>query len=67
MHMTVLNHPEGLKPDQITYSLLINACANAQPARLEDAMTWLNRMVAEGLKPDQITYNTVINACANAP
>ena len=46
-------------------NILINAIARSDAAEMvENAMTVLNRMVAEGLTPNQITYNTVIKACS---
>jgi pentatricopeptide repeat protein len=57
---------EGISPNQITYSSVINACASASPARPDEAMLVLDRMVKEGISPDQITYSSVLKACASS-
>jgi pentatricopeptide repeat protein len=56
----------GLKPNAITCNAVINACAKAAPARVDDAMAMFDRMEQRGVKPNVITYNSVIGACARA-
>merc|ERR1711933_99119 len=51
-----------LKPEIITYSAVINACAKS--GDMEKAVEWLSKAQQARLKPEIITYNTVINACA---
>lgn len=40
---------DGIKSNRITYSSLIKACGSAEPARVDGAMSVLDRMVKEGI------------------
>eukprot|EP00041_Stephanoeca_diplocostata_P037202 m.1395827 g.1395827 ORF g.1395827 m.1395827 type:complete len:212 (+) comp24994_c1_seq37:1393-2028(+) len=58
---------DDVKPTIITYSTLINACANAKPAsRFQDALRLWTQMQSSGLTPNVVTFNNMILACANA-
>lgn len=54
----------GVRPDVITYTSVISACARARPPQPEKALTLLATMRAKGLEPDLIAYTVVMDACA---
>ena len=60
-----------LKPNTVTYSIVINAlsksCEHRAAVRAEPLLSLMQKQHAEGsksVKPDAETYNSVINACA---
>lgn len=54
----------GVRPDVITYTSVISACARARPPQPEKALALLATMRAKGLEPDLVTYTVVMDACA---
>merc|ERR1719487_1995275 len=55
-------HGAGIKGDTISYTTVINACA--QTGDVEKAESWLVRMLESNVEPNTITFNAVIAACA---
>lgn len=51
----------GIWPDNISWSILINAYGNA--GDLQGALESFKKMCEVGIKPDVITYTTVMKAC----
>ncbi len=50
-----------MRPDEITYSALINACQKGkQPER---ALELFEAMKQQGIVPDEITYSALLSAC----
>jgi len=47
-----------LKPNEVTYNSLIDACVRAN--RMTLAWSFLDEMQTEGLSPDNFTYSTLI-------
>lgn len=52
---------QGLEPNRVTYSTLINACGRA--GQLARAFQTLDEMVSAGIEPNVITWTTLIDAC----
>lgn len=53
-----------LFPTDVTFNVLINACAK-RPDYYEEAFDLLHQMqTVYGFRPDRITYNTLLHACA---
>lgn len=48
----------GLRPNEVTYNSLIDACVRA--SKMELAWRFLDEMQSEGLAPDNFTYSTLI-------
>merc|ERR550514_1958448 len=55
-------HEAGIQGDTISYTTVINACA--QTGDVEKAESWLVRMLESNVEPNTITFNAVIAACA---
>nr|CAG8524070.1 2786_t:CDS:2 [Entrophospora candida] len=53
---------EVCQPDEMTYSLMIHACAKEKNA--EKAFDLYKEMLEQGLKLTGITYNSLIDACS---
>lgn len=54
----------GTVPNEVTYSSVIKACAQA--ADIEGAEKWFHAMCKVGFVPNAVPFNTVLNACARA-
>jgi len=61
---TVLNDmtAAGIKPDIVTYSILIKASCTA--GNLENAMSLFDQLRQEGLILDEIAFNSLLNGCS---
>lgn len=54
----------GLYPTDVTFNVLINACAK-RPDYYTEAFSLLEQMqTSYGFQPDKITFNTLLTACA---
>ena len=53
----------GLKPNEITYNSVLDACVKAQ--ELDLAFDYFDKMKAEGFQPDNFTYSTIIKGIKN--
>ena len=49
-----------MKPDEVTYNSVINACARKSEAK--QAEQWLERMCKAGMKPDIVGYTPTRDA-----
>lgn len=63
MKQAAVSDPD-CKPNTITYSSLISACAAG--SRLDKALQVYDEMQEAGLQPDHITYSTLISAYEKA-
>jgi pentatricopeptide repeat protein len=52
----------GIEPNTITFTSLIGAYANSQPARPDEAEKVLKRMIDRGIKPNEVSYATILKA-----
>lgn len=52
---------QGLAPNRVTYSALINACGRA--GQLARAFQTLDEMCKTGIEPNVVTWTTLIDAC----
>ena len=53
---------EGLQPNEVTYSTLMDICGKGgQPS---NAMELFEQMKEEGLQPNVVTYNSLMDICA---
>lgn len=62
--MLVMQEEFQIKPDIVSFSTVIGACAEAKD--VEGARQWLFKAEDEGLEPDLKCYNQAIKACARA-
>jgi len=57
-------HRSSVKPDVVTYSILIKASCNA--GQVDNALALFRRLRGEGLAFDEVAFNTLLLACSKA-
>lgn len=57
-------HRSSVKPDVVTYSILIKASCNA--GQVENALALFRRLRGQGLAFDEVAFNTLLLACSKA-
>jgi len=57
---------KNIDPNVFSYNSLINAFANVEPARADEAMKTLQLMDANGVRPDDVSFSLLIKAHGNA-
>lgn len=67
-----------LQPDEVTYSVMINCCAQVKQSSfwdlnfffkkkeglVEKALNLLSEMESNGLRPTEVTFNSILLACS---
>jgi len=57
-------HRSSIKPDVVTYSILIKASCNA--GQVESALALFRQLRGQGLAFDEVAFNTLLLACSKA-
>ena len=55
----------GITPTTLSYNSLINANANAETARVDEAMKCLELMAGTEVKPDDVSFSLIVKAYGN--